>query len=110
MKFLKAVANFFVVLLCGAALHDILKGQENPIDELIILFLGGVWLVYLIKPFKFPKFFKLFLLFLIFVVLHNVISHLLGFEEAIFFSLSLLALAISIILILIEIVQWLKLL
>lgn len=74
------------------AIRDIVAGGEPLIDEAIILSLGITWLAYLIKPFQPPKFILAFMFFLLGIVIHNVGSFLLGFEEPIFFLFSLGAL------------------
>ncbi|HUV46824.1 MAG TPA: hypothetical protein VMW29_01690 [Candidatus Bathyarchaeia archaeon] len=94
-KIIFSIPIFFFFLL---ALADILSGDEPLIDETIIVILTLVWVVYLIKPFKPPKFFLAFLIFLLSTVFHNVISHLMRFEEPFFFLLALLSFAASVIL------------
>lgn len=97
-KIIKIILSIPVFIFYLLALADILNGRELLIGEFIILGLGGIWFVYLIKPFKPPKFLIGFWVFLISVVLHNVIFYLLKFEEPVFFFLSLFSFTTSVIL------------
>lgn len=100
-KSTKIILSIPVSILCLLALGDVLSGGEPLVDEFIILGLGITWFIYLKTPFKLPGFFIAFIFFLISVVLHNIISHLAGFEEPIFFVLSLLSFVASVILFLV---------
>ncbi len=94
---IKTVVSFFAVLFSLLALHDILKGRENVLDEVIVLFLTGVWFLHLVRPFKPNQFFPFLLLSLSSLVLHNVISHLFKFEDGFFFVLTFLFFGLSLI-------------
>jgi len=94
----KIIFSVPIYIFSLLALADVLSGGEPLIDEFIILGLGAIWTAYLARSFKAPKFFLAFLIFLVNAVLHNVISHLLGTEEAFFFILALLSFVISVIL------------
>ena len=104
-KLTKILLSIPITIFCFLALADILSGGEPLIDEFIVLSLGVTWFIWLKTQFKPPKFLIAFLVFLISVVLHNVISHLLKFEEPIFFILSLFFLAASIILLAVFIIK-----
>jgi len=97
-KLYKIIFSFPIFIFCLLALADILSGGEPLIDETIIVILSLLWLVYLIKPFKPPKFFVAFLISLASIVLHNILSHLLRFEEPVFFFFALLSFSVSVIL------------
>ncbi|MBU0618972.1 hypothetical protein KKD62_01925 [Patescibacteria group bacterium] len=88
----KILVSVLIFPLSALAILDILSGGEPLVDESIILSLDITWLAYLIKPFRPPGFILAFLAFLIGLVIHNVGSHLLGFEEPVFFLFSLGAL------------------
>lgn len=107
-KLIKIILSLPIFAFCLLALADVLSGGEPLIDEFIILGLGAIWLVYLIKPFKPPRFFIVFLISVASVVLHNVISHLSGFEEPFFFLLSLFSLAASVILLIVFLFRKIK--
>ncbi len=104
----KILVSIFIILVCFTSLRDIFKGQKNTILECLILFLGAIWFIYLIHPFRLPKFFIAFLIFFISAVLHNIISYLAKAEEPVFFFLSLIALFMSFILAVSSIIQKLK--
>lgn len=99
-KIFKIILSIPIFIFFFLALGDILSGGEPLVDEFIIVFMTGIWVVWLKKEFKLPKFLKAFLIFLGSSVLHNVLSHLLRFEEPVFFFLALFSLAAGFILLL----------
>jgi len=107
-KVVKIIFSIPVIVFCLLALADVLSGGEPLIDEFIILFLGGLWFLYLKKPFKLPKFIIAFLVAIGCSVLHNIISHLLKVEEPVFFLATLISFAASVILLLIFLFKKIK--
>jgi len=107
-RLVKIILSIPVFSLFVLALSNILAGEKQLIDELVVVGLALVWLVYLIKPFKSPKFFLAFLIFIVNVILHNFLSYLLKVEEPVFFSLALLSLLFSVILLLLFVFNKLK--
>lgn len=107
-KIVKIILSIPIFTLCLLALGDILSGGELLVDEFIVVFMTGVWLVWLKKEFVVPNFLKAFLIFLMTTVLHNFLSHWLKFEEPVFFFLALFSLVASGILLLIFVFKKIK--
>ncbi len=104
-KIVKLVFSVLIYLLCFLALRKVFITQRSLVDEFVMLILGGLWTVWLVKPFKPPYFLTAFLLFIVFTVLHNLVYAIFSFEEPVFFLLALLSLSASVILLIIFVIK-----